>query len=62
MRHIRELFSMEIMEEMLNPVLDQARRSLEHWKGVASVASNHDPETSKAVYSGVFERERYTCV
>jgi hypothetical protein len=62
MRHIRELFSMEIMEDMVNPVLNEARRSLEHWKGVASVASNHDPETSKAVYSGVFERERYKCV
>jgi hypothetical protein len=62
MRHIREHWSMEIMEDMVNPVFNDRLASLEHWKGVASVASNHDPETSKAVYSGVFERERYTCV
>jgi len=57
MRHIREFFSMEIMEDMLNPALNVAKQSLEHWKGVASVASNHDPATSKAVYSGVFEKD-----
>lgn len=58
MRHVREHFSTELMldEDCLPRILSKGAQQFAH--EVAAIASNHTAATSKAVYAGVFERNR----
>ena len=59
MRHVREHFSTELVLEdsSLQQKEDDINRTTQ-LHAIAAIASNHTPETAKAVYAGVFERHR----
>jgi hypothetical protein len=58
MRHVREHFSTELMldEDCLPRFASKNAQQYAH--EVAAIASNHTAATAKAVYAGVFERNR----
>ena len=60
MRHVREHFSTELMllEDNLSKMLSKEAQQYAH--GIAANASNHSAATATAIYSGVFEKNRYT--
>jgi hypothetical protein len=59
MRHVREHFSTELMlqEDCISKVM--AKEVQQYTHGIAAIASNHSAATASAIYSGVFERNRY---
>jgi len=59
MRHAREHFFSElVLEDEQLGAMEARYNQREHVQEVAAVASNHSFTTAKAVYAGVFERNR----
>ena len=60
MRHVREHFSTELMlieEDCMSKKISKEAQQYAH--GIAVISSNHSAATATAIYSGVFERNRY---
>ena len=59
MRHVREHFSTELMliEDCMSKQISKEAQQYAH--GIAAISSNHSAATATAIYSGVFERNRY---
>jgi superfamily II DNA helicase RecQ len=58
MRHVREHFSMELMLDDTSLSRLTSKNALQYAHGIAAMSSNHTANTAKAVYAGVFERNR----
>ena len=61
MRHVREHFSTELMlieGDCMSKQISKEAQQYAH--GIAAISSNHSAATATAIYSGVFERNRYS--
>ena len=59
MRHVREHFSTELILDDGCVSRIMSRQAQTYAENIAAMTSNHNLATAKAVYAGVFERNRF---